>query len=76
MIESKAITSHELARELLNLPEARVVGSDGCCGVVTFGQVRYFEECPPPEDSPGNAWVHCVNLEGPYVYLDSPRRVK
>lgn len=43
------MTSHELARALLELPDTEAVLHDGCCDTYAVKSVAFFET--PPDDS-------------------------
>lgn len=62
------MTSHALARKLLELPDAPVVACDGCCDIVEIGDAQYLTGPPAEYTNPDR--INLVEYRlWPIVYL-------
>ncbi len=67
----KGMSSHELARKLLELPDVLAVVADGCCALIpAIKEVTYMEGMPD-KNEPEHRWVHLIGQKHwPIVFLD------
>jgi hypothetical protein len=66
------LSSHELARKLLELPDAQAVIADGCCALIPgIQRVVYFADLTAAKKDRKCAHVHLNGQKHwPVVYID------